>query len=129
MPHTKARLWGLPSLLKAELALVGHNLSDGPSPARAPVVAATKIAANARNARAAPAKALGLDVPALALAETPATPGASVYFINLKDGDAVTSPFKVQFGLSGMGVAPAGVEKPKTGHHLSSSTPHYLRKS
>jgi hypothetical protein len=70
-----------------------------------------------------------IGVPALALAETPATPGASVYFINLKDGDAVTSPFKVQFGLSGMGVAPAGVEKPKTGHHLSSSTPHYLRKS
>ena len=29
----------------------------------------------------------------------------------------VTSPFKVQFGLSGMGVAPAGVEKPNTGHH------------
>jgi hypothetical protein len=58
-----------------------------------------------------------IGVPALALAETPATPGASVYFINLKDGDAVTSPFKVQFGLSGMGVAPAGVEKPKTGHH------------
>ena len=26
-------------------------------------------------------------------------------------------PFKVQFGLSGMGVAPAGVDKPNTGHH------------
>jgi hypothetical protein len=39
------------------------------------------------------------------------------YFINLKDGDAVTSPFKVQFGLSGMGVAPAGVQAPNTGHH------------
>ena len=39
------------------------------------------------------------------------------YFINLKDGDTVSSPFLVQFGLSGMGVAPAGVEKPNTGHH------------
>jgi hypothetical protein len=29
----------------------------------------------------------------------------------------VKSPFVVQFGLSGMGVAPAGVEKPNTGHH------------
>jgi len=29
----------------------------------------------------------------------------------------VTSPFKVQFGLSGMGVAPAGVQAPNTGHH------------
>jgi hypothetical protein len=50
-------------------------------------------------------------------AQSPAPPGASVYFINLKDGDAVTSPFKVLFGLTGMGVAPAGVEKDKTGHH------------
>jgi len=29
----------------------------------------------------------------------------------------VASPFKVQFGLSGMGIAPAGVEKANTGHH------------
>lgn len=52
-----------------------------------------------------------------ALAQTPSPPGASVYFINLKDGDTVTSPFKVQFGLIGMGIAPAGIEKPGTGHH------------
>jgi hypothetical protein len=51
------------------------------------------------------------------LAQTPSPPGAKVYIINLKDGDTVTSPFKVQFGLTGMGVAPAGVEKPNTGHH------------
>jgi hypothetical protein len=53
----------------------------------------------------------------LVLAQTPAPPNAAVYFISPKDGEAVTSPFKVQFGLSGMGVAPAGVEKPNTGHH------------
>ncbi len=52
-----------------------------------------------------------------AAAQTPSPAGAKVYFINLKDGDEVTSPFLVQFGLSGMGVAPAGVEKPNTGHH------------
>ena len=50
-------------------------------------------------------------------AQTPAPPNAVVYFINLKNGDRVTSPFKIQFGLSGMGVAPAGVEKANTGHH------------
>jgi hypothetical protein len=49
--------------------------------------------------------------------QTPSPSGAKVYFINLKDGQEVTSPFLVQFGLSGMGVAPAGVEKPNTGHH------------
>jgi hypothetical protein len=52
-----------------------------------------------------------------AAAQTPSPAGAKVYIINLKDGDTVTSPFKVQFGLTGMGVAPAGVEKPNTGHH------------
>jgi len=51
------------------------------------------------------------------LAQTPSPEGAKVYIINLKDGDTVSSPFLVQFGLSGMGVAPAGVEKPNTGHH------------
>lgn len=50
-------------------------------------------------------------------AQTPAPKDAKVYFITLKDGATVKSPFKVQFGLSGMGVAPAGVEKEKTGHH------------
>src|SRR5262245_24293032 len=56
----------------------------------------------------------------LALAQVPQTPspaGATVYFINLKDGDTVTSPFKVQFGLTGMGVAPVGTQTERTGHH------------
>lgn len=46
-----------------------------------------------------------------------ATPGSKLYFINLKNGDTVGSPVLIQFGLSGMGVAPAGVEKEGTGHH------------
>ena len=54
---------------------------------------------------------------ATALGETAAPPNASVYIISPKDGDTVTNPFRVQFGLSGMGVAPAGVETPNTGHH------------
>ncbi len=56
-------------------------------------------------------------VPAVALGQTAAPPNAVVYIISPKDGDTVSSPFKVQFGLSGMGVAPAGVDKPNTGHH------------
>jgi hypothetical protein len=55
--------------------------------------------------------------PATAQLNTPSPSSAAVYFINLKDGDTVTSPFKVQFGLTGMGVAPVGVEKDNTGHH------------
>ena len=40
-----------------------------------------------------------------------------VYFINLKNGDVVENPIFIQFGLSGKGVAPAGVNKENTGHH------------
>jgi hypothetical protein len=47
----------------------------------------------------------------------PAPPGAKVYFIEPKDGATVSGPFAVKFGLAGMGVAPAGVEKKDTGHH------------
>lgn len=49
--------------------------------------------------------------------ETPAPDGASAYIISPADGATVSSPLTVLFGLSGMGVAPAGVEKDKTGHH------------
>ena len=41
----------------------------------------------------------------------------SVYFINIKDGDIVESPVFLQFGLSGKGVAPAGIAMENTGHH------------
>ncbi len=49
--------------------------------------------------------------------ETPSNPDARVYFANLTDGDTVQSPVTIVFGLSGMGVAPAGTEKENTGHH------------
>ena len=43
--------------------------------------------------------------------------GDGVYIIMLAEGQIVTSPLTVRFGLKGMGIAPAGVEKPGTGHH------------
>lgn len=42
---------------------------------------------------------------------------ASVFFITPGDGDVISGEFTVQFGLEGMGVAPAGVDKENTGHH------------
>lgn len=47
----------------------------------------------------------------------PSSEGARVYLVSPKDGETVTSPITVRFGLSGMGVAPAGVDREKTGHH------------
>ncbi|MCH7600518.1 MAG: DUF4399 domain-containing protein [Myxococcales bacterium] len=48
---------------------------------------------------------------------TPSAKGANLEIISPKDGDMVTSPVIVKFGLAGMGVAPAGVDREKTGHH------------
>jgi hypothetical protein len=48
---------------------------------------------------------------------TPSPPGAGVYFIGLHDGDTVPQQLILHFGLEGVGVAPAGIEKPNTGHH------------
>ena len=41
----------------------------------------------------------------------------SIYIISPKDGDQVTNPVRIIFGLKGMGVAPAGTIKKNTGHH------------
>ncbi|RMQ65320.1 ATPase of the AAA+ [Pseudomonas syringae pv. tomato] len=56
-------------------------------------------------------------VSAAEMPQTASPEGAEVYIISPNDGETVTSPFKVQFGLKGMGVAPAGVDVPETGHH------------
>jgi hypothetical protein len=62
-------------------------------------------------------------VAALATAASPALPthkapaDARVYIISPADGATVGRDVTVRFGLSGMGVAPAGVEKKDTGHH------------
>ena len=47
----------------------------------------------------------------------PSPPGARVYFIYPHDGDVISANATIRFGLSNMGVAPAGVSKPNTGHH------------
>jgi hypothetical protein len=69
-----------------------------------------------RHAAAALA-ALMLAAPALAQERTPSPEGATAYIVEPKAGDTVRSPVTVRFGLSGMGVAPAGVEWENTGHH------------
>ena len=43
--------------------------------------------------------------------------GPAVYIVNLKDGATLASPFRVVFGVYGMGIAPALMAKENTGHH------------
>lgn len=42
---------------------------------------------------------------------------AKVFFKNLKDGQEIGQTFKVEFGVAGMKVMPAGQLIPGTGHH------------
>ena len=68
----------------------------------------------------AAATLLGLVFAAPAIADdhrTKAPEGAEVYFITPENGFTATNPVTIKFGLRGMGVAPAGTEKEKTGHH------------
>lgn len=45
------------------------------------------------------------------------TEGQKVFFANLVDGDVVTSPLTVDFGVEGMEVVPAGAIEENKGHH------------
>tara|TARA_B100001093_G_C26806175_1_gene1005579 strand:+ start:164 stop:559 length:396 start_codon:yes stop_codon:yes gene_type:complete len=46
-----------------------------------------------------------------------AVASAEVFIISPKNGEKVSSPVEVIFGLKGMGIAPAGVNFPNSGHH------------
>ncbi len=54
---------------------------------------------------------------AAAMLRTAAPAGAAAYIVEPSDGATVSSPVRVAFGLTGAGIAPAGVEAPNTGHH------------
>ncbi len=58
--------------------------------------------------------------PQLPTGKTSRPADAKLYIVSPADGAEVTSPFVVNFGLKGMGVAPAGLylaEDKPTGHH------------
>ncbi len=48
---------------------------------------------------------------------TASAAGAAVFFMTPGDGDTVSSPVTVEFGLSGMSVVAAGVNEAHSGHH------------
>jgi hypothetical protein len=59
-----------------------------------------------------------LATPAASAGDTPSPNDAYLYIGWPNDGEVINSQsFKVWFGLRHMGVAPAGVDKPNTGHH------------
>ena len=61
----------------------------------------------------------------------PLSTAPEVYFVNVNNGDQLRSPFRVIFGLSRLGLAPAGVAKEATGHHhllINTPLPYDLKK-
>ncbi len=52
-----------------------------------------------------------------ALSRTPSPSGARVFFITPADGESVTSPVTVEFGIEAMSVVTAGDDTPESGHH------------
>lgn len=52
-----------------------------------------------------------------AFAQSPAPAGAKVFFVEPKDGAEISGPVSVKMGIAGMEIAPAGTEKPNSGHH------------
>lgn len=66
---------------------------------------------------AAPIALAALSTLAAEIERTPSPEGAEVYFIEPADGATLPQTFTVAFGLKNMGVAPAGTDKPATGHH------------
>jgi hypothetical protein len=91
-------------LLCVALAACEQQPAESP-PAATPAPAATQAPA------AAPAAA------APSIARKPAPAGAMAYIIAPADGAVVSSPVTVVFGLKGIGVVPAGIDRPDAGHH------------
>ena len=56
-------------------------------------------------------------IPLSAVEKSSSPDKVMLYIISPQDGDTVSSPVKVIFGLNGMGVAPAGIKMKNTGHH------------
>lgn len=57
------------------------------------------------------------DAQAAELPRSNAAANAKLYFISPTDGERIKGPVTIRFGLSNMGVAPAGIDKEHTGHH------------
>jgi len=80
-------------------------------------VATDDAAETAKAAVEAVAEDLAEATSAVALPRTDSVDGASVFFISPADGESVTNPFVVEFGISGMSLAIAGDNQPGSGHH------------
>jgi hypothetical protein len=92
---------------------------DNPTPAQAPAAQAQPAPAPPAQAQPAPAQPVKApDTPDSGFKRTPAPADAYVYIGWPNDNETVrTTHVHVWFGTRNFGVAPAGTNKPNTGHH------------
>lgn len=76
----------------------------------AQAVASVSTTDSTHHAHTVDSSALGTELPAI-------PDGARVFFANLKDGQTVKSPFKVEMGVEGIGLDTAGTIRQASGHH------------
>jgi hypothetical protein len=85
--------------------------------AAAATLIATDVAAQGTGGAAAPAPAAPAAAAPASAPRSPAPKDAYVYIGWPLDGATVSQKFKIWFGTRNFGIAPAGVQKPNTGHH------------
>jgi hypothetical protein len=64
-----------------------------------------------------PETAADADATPAATLRTISPDGAKVFFITPADGDTVSNPIRVEFGVEGISVVKAGDDQPNSGHH------------
>jgi hypothetical protein len=89
-------------------------LGDADHIPHSPPIYSDKIHVTVAESAPAPAPAAQASPPGT---RHPSPPGARVYIVSPDNGSYVPTTFTVRFGLEKMGVAPAGVDKPNSGHH------------
>jgi hypothetical protein len=106
-------------LLFADTDHVPHNPPIMSQPITVTVVPGKTAPAVAEPARpATPPVAAATAAPSPDASPRKAAPSdARVYFVGLKNGDEIPSKVTILFGVEKMGVAPAGIDSPNTGHH------------
>ena len=89
-------------------------LGDADHIPHTPPIYSDKIHVTVAESAPAPAPAAQASPPGT---RHPSPPGARVYIVSPDNGSYVPTTFTVRFGLEKMGVAPAGGDKPNSGHH------------
>lgn len=105
------------ALVVVTLTACGQEPAEAPAEQSAEAPAEQSAEAPATEAVDAAATATEAASAATGLPRTASPAGATVFFISPADGDTVTSPVAIEFGISGMGVVKAGEDQAESGHH------------